>query len=80
MRVETSRNAVELPAFVDDRLQAGHMSIPNGFGMIQKQEGERIELDGVNINELTDASDRDPFTGCPHHKYVPCRVEKVLSV
>lgn len=80
VRVETSRNAVELPAFVDDRLQPGHMSIPNGFGMIQKQEGERIELDGVNINELTDVNDRDPFTGCPHHKYVPCRVEKVLSV
>jgi formate dehydrogenase len=80
VRVETPRNAVELPAFVDDRLQEGHVSIPNGFGMIQKQEGERIELDGVNINELTDAADRDAFTGCPHHKYVPCRVEKVLSV
>jgi len=79
VRVETPRNAVELPAFVDDRLQEGHVSIPNGFGMIQKQEGERLVLDGVNINELTDATDRDPFTGCPHHKYVPCRVERVFS-
>jgi formate dehydrogenase len=80
VRVETPRNAVELPVLVDDRLQAGHVSIPNGFGMIQKQEGERLELDGVNINELTDTADRDPFTGCPHHKYVPCRVEKVSGV
>lgn len=80
VRVETPRNAVELPAFVDDRLQVGHVSIPNGFGMVQKQEGESIELDGVNINELTDVDDRDPFTGCPHHKFVPCKVQKVLSV
>ena len=80
VRVETPRNAVELPAFVDDRLQAGHVSIPNGFGMILEQEGERIELDGVNCNELTDVADRDPFTGCPHHKYVPCRIQKVSNV
>lgn len=79
VRVETPRNAVELPIFVDDRLQDGHVSMPNGFGMIQKQEGERIELDGVNANELTDANDRDPFTGCPHHKFVPCKIERVLS-
>ena len=25
--------------------------------------------------ELSDASDRDPISGCPHHKYTLCQVE-----
>jgi hypothetical protein len=33
-------------------------------------------LDGANQNELTDARDRDPFTGIPHHRHVQCRVER----
>ena len=32
---------------------------------------------GVNPNELSDAMDRDPISGCPHHKYTLCRVERV---
>jgi hypothetical protein len=29
------------------------------------------------VNELTDVADRDPISGCPHHKVTPCRVERV---
>ena len=32
-------------------------------------------VDGANQNELTDVADRDPFTGIPHHRVVPCRIE-----
>jgi hypothetical protein len=39
-------------------------------------DGE-LHMQGINLNELSDASDRDPITGCPHHKTTPCRVEKV---
>jgi hypothetical protein len=47
--------------------------MPNGFGMrFPGVEG----LVGVNQNELTDVMDRDPFTGIPHHRVVPCRVER----
>jgi hypothetical protein len=28
------------------------------------------------VNELTDAHDRDPFTGIPHHKVIRCRIER----
>jgi formate dehydrogenase len=74
VRLETSRGAAELPAQVDARLRAGHVWVPNGFGMVHASADGDVALDGVNLNELTDAGDRDPFTGIPHHRYVRCRV------
>jgi len=77
-RVATRIGAVELPAEVDDRCQDGHMWIPNGFGMIApNSDPKRPVLVGVNTNELTDVNDRDPISGCPHHKYTLCNVQKV---
>jgi len=71
--VRTRHGSVTLPVAIDRRLSPGHVSIPNGFGLTY---GGR--LDGANINELTSAADRDPFTGCPHHKCVPCRIERLM--
>ncbi len=34
-------------------------------------------MQGVNLNEINDAFDLDPISGCPHHKAVPCRVEAI---
>jgi anaerobic selenocysteine-containing dehydrogenase len=74
--VSTRRGAVTLPAQVDPKLQAGHVWMPNGFGMrFPGVEG----LVGANQNELTDVADRDPFTGIPHHRAVPCRVSRADS-
>jgi hypothetical protein len=28
------------------------------------------------LNVLTASEDRDPFTGCPQHKYTLCRIER----
>jgi len=28
------------------------------------------------VNELSDADDRDPISGCSHRKYTLCRVER----
>ena len=55
--------------------------MPNGFGM-QYPSGEggyegSTETVGVNMNGYTDLADRDPFSGCPYHRYVPCRLEPV---
>ncbi|MCP4122046.1 MAG: molybdopterin-dependent oxidoreductase, partial [Bacteroidetes bacterium] len=76
--VTTYKGAVTLPALPEKQVQKGHIHIPNGFGTKypDPETGELI-TEGVNINELTDAQDRDPFTGCPHYKYVRCNVEKV---
>lgn len=71
--LETSRGSARLPATHDARMLPGQVAVPNGFGMT-KADGS---VDGVNLNELTDAMDRDPFTGCPHHKHVRCSVTPV---
>ena len=54
------------------KLMAGHVWMPNGFGMVSADG----MVQGANQNELTDVADRDPFTGIPHHRYVRCRVER----
>jgi anaerobic selenocysteine-containing dehydrogenase len=79
VRVATRRGALTLPAQLDAKLLPGHVWMPNGFGMEYEGEGGRM-LDGGNQNELTDVTDRDPFTGIPHHRYVLCRIEPVAAV
>jgi anaerobic selenocysteine-containing dehydrogenase len=73
VRVATNRGSLTMPAQVDKKLMAGHVWMPNGFGMISADG----MVQGANQNELTDVADRDPFTGIPHHRYVRCRVEPV---
>ncbi len=58
---------------VNDRMQPGHISLPNGFGL-DNRDGQRI---GVAPNELTSLDDRDKFAGTPWHKVVPAQVEAV---
>jgi anaerobic selenocysteine-containing dehydrogenase len=70
VRVSTNRGSLTLPAQVDPRLMAGHVWMPNGFGMVSSDG----MVTGANQNELTDVADRDPFTGIPHHRYVRCKV------
>ncbi len=79
VRVVTNRNAVELPAALDTRLQDGHVWIPNGFGAAYPDENGELQVQGVNLNELSDAANRDPISGCPHHKYTLCRVEPLTA-
>jgi len=77
VRVSTRRGALTLPAQVDPKLLAGHVWMPNGFGMVYPERGG--VTDGANQNELTDTFDRDPFTGIPHHRYVACQLERVTA-
>ncbi len=74
--IHTNRGALKLPAEIDNKVLEGHVWIPNGFGVVYPDpvSGEPT-MQGVNLNEITDANDRDPISGCPHHKAIPCRVE-----
>ncbi len=80
-RVETSRGALELPVAIDKNLsQPGYVWMPNGFGMQYAENlAEEPVLVGANCNELTDVADRDPFTGCPHHRLVRVRVSRAAA-
>ncbi len=72
VRVSTRRGSLTMPAQIDAKLMAGHVWMPNGFGMVSSDG----MVTGANQNELTDVAERDPFTGVPHHRYVQVRVER----
>ena len=77
--VSSRRGGVRLPLVIDKKMLPGHISIPNGFGALYPADGSadgELAMSGVSVNVLTDAQDRDPFTGCPHHKQVRCRIDR----
>ena len=73
MSLETTRGKIVLPTTIDTKTPPGYVWMPNGFGMLYGENGATT-VDGANMNEITDAADRDPFTGCPHHRIVHCRL------
>ena len=76
----TPRGSFDLPATVDTKLMQGHCWMPNGFGMqYGKNANGPFEMEGVNMNEITDVAERDPFTGCPHHRYVRVKLTPLAA-
>ena len=73
----TETSTVSIAAKVTDDIYPGNLSIPHGFGLVHtnKETGE-LEQIGANVNELISADRREPMTGTPIHKYIPCRIEK----
>ncbi len=72
-RITTEVGSALARVEVTDRMQPGHVSLPNGYGL-DNEDGTRT---GVAPNELTSLGDRDKFAGTPHHKFVPARIEAV---
>jgi hypothetical protein len=73
VRLSTRTGSATAAVEVTPRMQTGHLSLPNGFGL-DNEDGRR---EGVAVNELTSLEDRDPFAGTPWHKCVPARVEAI---
>ncbi|HEX4820549.1 MAG TPA: molybdopterin-dependent oxidoreductase [Acidimicrobiales bacterium] len=71
----TKRGSVLVTVAVDDSVQPGHVSLPNGLGLDHVEAGRRHQT-GVAPNELTASEDRDPWAGTPWHKTVPARLER----
>ena len=60
-----------------DRMQPGHLSLPNGQGLDYVDDDGSLHRVGVAPNELTTLDLRDPIAGTPWHKRVPARLEPV---
>ncbi len=73
-RITTKRGTAVAVVEVTDTLLAGHITLPNGFGL---GPGGSSDAVGVAANELTSSEDRDWFAGTPHHKHVRARLDKV---
>ncbi|MCY3971098.1 MAG: molybdopterin-dependent oxidoreductase [Acidobacteria bacterium] len=76
-RLVTPQGSAEVLTMVSDRMQDGHISLPNGLGLDVPDETGRRTLDGTAPNELTTVKDRDPIAGTPWHKSVPARLERL---
>jgi anaerobic selenocysteine-containing dehydrogenase len=75
-RITTRGGSAVAEVEVSDTMQAGHVSLPNGFGLVYPS-GEGTTVTGVSPNELTDLGHRDWLAGTPFHKHVPARIEPV---
>ena len=76
-RLTTRRGSVEVLVQISDRLQRGHLSLPNGLGLdFTGTDGQRVTA-GVGPNELTRSEDRDWLAGTPWHKSTPARIERL---
>ena len=79
-RISTKRGSAEVPVELSDRMQPGHVSLPNGLGVdFPGAEGARTKT-GVAPNDLTSGEDRDWLAGTPWHKHTPARVERAEAV
>ncbi len=78
-RLTTRRGQAEVVVEVHDRMQPGHVSLPNGLGLDHPDGTGRAVVTGVAPNELTSSDDRDPWAGTPHHKHVPARLEPLAE-
>ena len=77
VRVTTSRASIEAVVEVTDRMQPGHVSLPNGLGLSYPDDDGRPVVHGIAPNELTASEQRDWLAGTPWHKHVPARIEAV---
>ncbi len=77
VRITTRRGSAEAVVEVTDRLQPGHVSLPNGGGLEYPDAEGHTVVNGVPPNELTASEDRDWLAGTPFHKHVPARIEAI---
>jgi anaerobic selenocysteine-containing dehydrogenase len=75
VRISTRVGSAEVPIEVSDRMQPGHVSLPNGLGLDFPDASGATVPTGVAPNELTRSEDRDWLAGTPWHKSTPARVE-----
>lgn len=74
VRITTKAGSAVAPLSVNDRMQPGHVSLPNGLGL-DFPTADGPQRTGVAPNELTSTADCDWVAGTPWHKSVPARVE-----
>jgi formate dehydrogenase len=77
VRITTKRGSAEATVEVNDCMQAGHVSLPNGLGLSYPDLNGTPVVHGIAPNELTSSEDRDWLAGTPWHKHVPARIEAV---
>lgn len=73
--LKTPSGEARVTVEVSDRMQPGHVSLPNGFGLDNGIATGDESRAGAATNELTASGHRDFFAGTPWHKLVPASIE-----
>ncbi|MYE08366.1 MAG: molybdopterin-dependent oxidoreductase [Acidimicrobiaceae bacterium] len=79
VRLLTAAGSAEPTVRVDDAMQPGHISLPNGLGLDYPDEDGEHFRSGVSPNELTSLGWQDEIALTPWHKHVPARLEPVTG-
>jgi anaerobic selenocysteine-containing dehydrogenase len=74
-RLSTQAGSVVTTIEISDRMQAGHIALPNGSGLENGLIDGHSEQIGVAPNALTLAANRDAFAGTPLHKFVAAKLD-----
>lgn len=77
VKLSTEAGSVVTHIEISDRMQAGHISLPNGTGLLNEALGDEPAQVGIAPNALTQSSSRDSHAGTPWHKFVRANVEAV---
>lgn len=72
--LETPWGSARVVVELSERMQRGHVSLPNGQGLDNGLAGSAPVRTGAATNDLTATSSRDAFAGTPWHKSVPARL------
>jgi formate dehydrogenase len=74
-KITTAAGTAEATVEISDAMLAGHVSLPNGYGVDYVGADGSSTTPGVAPNGLTSTEWRDAYAGTPWHKHVPARVE-----
>lgn len=74
--VESAHGKVTATVLVTDEVRKGMVSLPHGYGMLEKQGDDWSDAKqaGPNVNDLTNSRHCDEISMTPFHKFVPVRI------
>ncbi len=76
-RVATQGGSMDVVVELSERMQQGHISLPNGLGLSYPDAEGQPRTTGIAPNELTWNELADKYVGTPWHKSVPARLEAI---
>jgi len=76
IRITTRGGSAVAPVEVNETMQDGHITLPNGMGLYAEADSDS-DVVGVPPNELTTLDWKDKYAGTPWHKHVPAQLEPV---
>ena len=80
VRLTTPSGSALARVEVNDTMLPGHISLPNGGGLLYPDDSGQERVYGTAPNELTSHADRDWLAGTPFHKHVRAKVEVVTTL